>query len=101
MEKVDEYDPDAKLPKAGTRWIWEIDKPHARELLEVVDVFWNGEQWWVRTKRLGARIRVLGFDREPEGGYLNELGRFWQAVTPVGGPITQRVYEQKQPAVTT
>lgn len=84
MSRVNSYDPDALLPKVGTRWVWEIDDPGARELIEVTEVNWNGEEWWVKTKSLlvGDTIpRSLGGRSE----FLNDIGRFWEAVTPVGG----------------
>lgn len=89
MRRVNSYDPNARLPKVGTWWVWEIDAPHARSLIKVVRVDWNGEEWWVFTTR-GA---------DP-GDYFdmplaNDLGRFWEAVTPVGGPITSRVSERR------
>lgn len=78
---VSSYDENAPRPKVGTRWVWEIDNPGARELIEVTEVMWNGEEWWVRTKPLlgGPPLNVMG-NPEP----LNDLGRFWEAVTPVG-----------------
>lgn len=80
MAWIDSYDENAPLPKVGTRWVWEIDKPHARCLIEVTEVKWNGEEWWVRTKALLP-------DSFPAtaGEPLNDLSRFWEAVTPVGG----------------
>lgn len=73
------------LPKVGTRWIWEIDSPHARTLVEVDDVKWNGEEWWVYLRRLATDVPIA--EREPDetGVYPNELDRFWEACTPVGG----------------
>lgn len=97
MTKLEAYDPKAKLPKVGTRWVWEIDQAHARALIEVTEVIWNGEEWWVRSKSMGGESwpeSLLPKPGEPEGGYLNDLDRFWQAATPIGGPITARVYEQ-------
>jgi hypothetical protein len=85
-KRIDSYDPNAKLPKAGTHWVWELDKPHACELIKVTEVFWNGEEWWVRTKGLMrdvAHLAHAAFLTSPES--LNDLSRFWEAVTPVGG----------------
>lgn len=81
-KRISSYDPDALLPKVGTRWVWEIEKPHARELIEVTEVLWNGEEWWVRSKNLLTDVALMGNTR-PES--LNDLSRFWEAVTPVGG----------------
>ncbi len=36
-----------RLPRAGDLWWWEPEEPHARRLLAVTDVRWNGEEWWV------------------------------------------------------
>jgi hypothetical protein len=75
---VSSYDPKAPLPGVGSIYVWELDLPHACELIKVTEVFWNGEEWWVRTERLHAPA-VFG---DPTS-HLNELGRFWEAVTPV------------------
>lgn len=87
MKHVNSYDEDAPLPGIGSVWVWELDSPYARALLEVVDVFWNGEEWWVRTKTLLPKVELLGED-EPTN--LNDVGRFWEAVTPVRQTRTQR-----------
>jgi hypothetical protein len=83
-KRIDSYDPDALLPKVGTRWVWEIEKPHARELIEVTEVFWNGEEWWVRSKNLLRDSVQLGSSQNLNET-VNDLSRFWEAVTPVGG----------------
>lgn len=57
--------------------MWEIDKDHARELVEVRVVRFNGEEWWVTTRALS----------DPGGFGFNDLDRFWEAVTPIGGRI--------------
>lgn len=86
---VNSCDPDAPTPKVGSRWVWEIDLPHARALLEVTDVFWNGEEWWIETKSL------LSSDVFPTKEFVyNELGRFWEAVTPVGGTVGSMIDRQ-------
>jgi hypothetical protein len=77
---VNSYDIDAPLPKLGTRWVWEIDSPAAREIVEVVDVFWNGEEWWVRTKTLLRNETYPSTGRETE---VNDVERFWEACSPV------------------
>ena len=90
MNHVSNYDPNAPLPKTGTRWIWEIDSPHARTLSEVVEAKWNGEQWWVYLRRLrtdvpiGERAEDVHEDAKV---YPNEISRFWEAATPVGGRV--------------
>lgn len=84
---ISSYEPNAPLPKIGSRWVWEIDQPGARALIEVTDVFWNGEEWWVRTRNL--------FDSLPDSlreDALNDLSRFWEACVPVGnskGKLTE------------
>lgn len=83
---VNSYDVDAPLPSIGTRWVWEIDTPAARALTEVIAVKWNGEEWWVETKTLLP-------DSFPatRATHLNDLGRFWEAVTVVGGALAGRI----------
>lgn len=86
--------PTLRLPHNGSRWVWEIDKEHARALLEVKEVRFNGERWWVTTYPLS----------EPDNLGLNDLDRFWEAVTPIGGrvedlsnPISQEQYKGSSP----
>jgi len=88
---VSSYDEDAPRPEVGSRWIWMPKEPRAREAVEVVDVIWNGEEWWVRTKRIPdpaplsvtddpwPTLRPPLFVERPEGT-LNDLGLFWQCV---------------------
>ena len=78
--RIDSYDRSAPTPPAGSRWVWEIDKPHARELIEVIEAQWNGEEWWVRTRTLLPNLTY-----PPSGDeHWNDLSRFAEAVTPVG-----------------
>lgn len=77
------------LPRAGSVYVWELAAPHACELIKVTEVIWNGEEWWVRTERLHERLanttypdHLLSAVGQP-GEALNDLGRFWEAVTPV------------------
>lgn len=79
---VSSYEHDAPLPVVGTRWVWEPDLPHARELVEVLDVTWNGEEWWVRVKGSGG----LAYPPSP-----NDLARFWEAVVPPDGAGRQAI----------
>jgi hypothetical protein len=53
------------IPKVNSRWIWEPDKPHARTKITVVEVKWNGEEWWVYT-----------YSDKYGKAYWNELSRF-------------------------
>jgi len=82
---VNSYDANAPLPAVGTRWVWEIDQPAARALIEVKAVRWNGEEWWVETEALMP-------DSYPSSGgrAYNDVGRFWEAVTVVGEVIVLR-----------
>lgn len=94
-KRISSYDRDALLPKVGTRWVWEIEKPHARELIEVTEVFWNGEEWWVRTRDVLRDVAIM--QALPGGGeHPNDLSRFWEAVTPVGGG-THGLTERRTP----
>lgn len=86
---VNSYDQDAPRPKAGSRWVWEPDKPHARALIEVVESMWNGEEWWVRTRTLLPRTEVMPGTEEPTN--LNDIGRFFEACVPVLPKITGRI----------
>lgn len=67
------YDRDAKTPEVGSRWTWASDQPNypfgAREDVEVIEVTWNGEEWWVKT-------------RGPRGEFFTDLDVFWECVTP-------------------
>jgi len=90
-KRVSSYDPDAPLPGTGSVWVWELDLPHACELIKVTEVFWNGEEWWVRTVRLHdplANSTYPPFAKPSE--HLNDLSRFWEAVTPVRETRTPR-----------
>lgn len=88
MRHVNSYDERASLPGLDSIWVWELDQPHARELIQVVDVFWNGEEWCVRTKTLLPHREP--FPGDPEPTYLNDVSRFWEAVTPVRQTRTPR-----------
>jgi hypothetical protein len=68
---VSGYRRGAPRPKIGTQWIWEPNKPHAYAHVEVVEVKWNGEEWWIG-------LRDLGGDR-----YWNDLDRFWEACVAI------------------
>lgn len=75
--KIDSYDPKAPTPKVGTRWVWEINSPENRCMLSVIEVFWNGEEWMVRTQTLLPA-------REPGNiVHLNDISRFFEACVPV------------------
>ncbi len=90
MKRVSSYDRRAPLPGIGSIWVWELDVPHACELIKVVEVFWNGEEWWVRTERLHKPLVNLWYPDNPSAVQLNDIGRFWEAVTPVRQTRTPR-----------
>ncbi len=69
------YNREAVRPLAGTLWAWEPRKPHAAALVEVTEVRWNGEEWWVRARILAGSVAAGLAGRE----YLNDLDRFWEA----------------------
>jgi hypothetical protein len=76
-----------RTPKIASKWIWRIDSPHARTLVEVVDVRHNGEEWWVYLRKLltDVAIDVEMPDVPASGVYPILLGWFWESATPVGG----------------
>jgi hypothetical protein len=88
-KRVNSYDPNARLPGVGGIYVWELDQPHACELIKVTEVFWNGEEWWVRTVRLHDPLEGSHF-ADPRSEHLNDVGRFWEAVTPVRETRTSR-----------
>lgn len=81
--KAEAYDAEATIPRVGSRWVWEIDLPSARSLVEVIEVLWNGEEWFVRVKALLP-------DEPYRDARWVDVGRFWEAVTLVGGKLTGR-----------
>lgn len=69
---VNTYDPDAPVPAVGSKWLWASDQqPYpfgARERdVTVVEVKWNGEEWWVRTTG-------------PSGEHWTDANVFWEGV---------------------
>jgi hypothetical protein len=89
--RVSSYNPNARLPGVGSIWVWELDQPHACQLIKVTEVFWNGEEWWVRTELLHHRPLINSFyPRAADIEHLNDLSRFWEAVTPVRQTRTPR-----------
>lgn len=73
---MNSYDPAAETPSLGSRWLWEIDSPDARCLVEVTEVSWNGEEWFIKT-------RVPAGPGSPAVECWNDLDRFREATTPV------------------
>src|SRR5690349_17720254 len=98
MVYVSSYEPNARVPKIGSRWVWEIDKPHARELIEVTKVIWDGEEWWVQTKSLLGHGRC-GLPSLDPADPLNDLSRFWEAAEPVGN-TSAKLSERGNPTAT-
>jgi len=100
MKDVDSSDFNAPLPGIGGVYVWRLDTPYACELLQVVKVEWNGEEWWVTTKRLHDSLRNTSYPNVDQASQLNELGRFWEAVTPVRetrGSLPRPAHVQDRP----
>jgi hypothetical protein len=86
--RVDSYEPRAVRPVVGTIWVWEHES--APELIKVTAVRWNGEEWFVGTKKLGGVAipswRPWLADTTES---WNDLSRFWEAchyVAKTAGP---------------
>src|SRR4051794_5791781 len=59
--KVDSYSTSAQVPEVGSVWVWELGAAHARCLVRVVEVRWNGEEWWVKTEALAPEpLQTIG-----------------------------------------
>lgn len=89
MTRISSYDENAYLPKLGSMWVWEIEKPNARALIEVVEVKWNGEEWWVATRTLLGRGAFTSWPDLPSLDW-NDLTRFWESTQPVGAIQRER-----------
>ena len=93
-KRVNSYDRDAPTPAIGSRWVWELGKPHAQETITVTDVHWNGEEWWVETvaddrpRRGPVTGRTFGVVAGKP--YWNDLGRFWEAVSLIPSASANR-----------
>ena len=85
---ISSYDANAPRPKIGSRWVWEPDLPYAIAVIEVVEVIWNGEEWWVKTKDLLGNNAYPPTGRETE---LNDLSRFFEACRPILPKLTGRI----------
>lgn len=91
---VSSYDHEAPVPEKGSVWMWEPAKPHARQRLEVTEVKWNGEEWWIKSKNLPTKPLkrqsadwLICAQRGPWASRVgdeswNDLSRFWQATRP-------------------
>lgn len=87
MKRVSSYDRGAPRPKIGSYWQWSKGKGDRTRIIEVK---WNGEEWWVRTEKL-----------DPDNGSIaspwttprwNDLTVFWEQVVPWTPP-----WEREQP----
>jgi hypothetical protein len=67
------YEPRADVPAVGSTWTWEPLNAHACEDVTVINVRWNGEEWWVETS-------------SRQGSQWNDLSRFWEACVPSPDP---------------
>ncbi len=73
-DRVNSYDKNARVPVLNTLWVWEPRNADACALVRVVEVMWNGEEWWVRAER---------WPQQDGGSSLNDAGRFAEAARPV------------------
>lgn len=73
------YIPDRPPIEQGDVYTWEANSAHARCVVQVIEVFYNGEEWWVLTETLEPT--VAGDDLEGQQCW-NDAGRFLQAATP-------------------
>lgn len=72
-------------------------------LIKVVSCRFNGEEWWVTTRTLPMAPTPMLSALTLAEDHHNELDRFWEAATPVGGriedlsnPISQEQYDGKR-----
>lgn len=82
-----EFPETIRVPKPGSHWVWGLDKPHARALVQVVNVRWNGEEWLVETRSLlPVPVRRPAEIEEAFGERLdwNDLDWFLEMSRPVG-----------------
>lgn len=68
--RIDSFDPRAPTPEIGSRWSWLRGKPEDT-VVEVVQVRWTGEAWWVKIQDLYDQWAC----------YWVDLSRFWDLVT--------------------
>ncbi len=69
-----------QVPAIGTRWVWELGIPTSCEIIEVIAVKWNGEEWWIRTRSLLPN-RSFPY---PKDKLWNSLDRFKEACQQIG-----------------
>lgn len=88
--RVSSYDKHAPTPEVGSRWVW--DAKRSGETVEVTEVKWNGEEWWVRTQLVhqapslsvtSRGWKIANFPAEPIGSeHWNDLGLFYESCKP-------------------
>lgn len=78
-QTIDAYAETARRPRPGTLWVWEPTLPHARAVLKVLEVKWNGEEWWVKTETLTPHKDTFGYHGLDPNVAWNDLSRFWEA----------------------
>jgi excisionase family DNA binding protein len=66
------------LARPGEVWHWQPALPHASELVTVLRCWWNGEEWWVKTRS--------GDGQE----HLNELSNFLRSAVVVTNEKDER-----------
>lgn len=83
-----------RLPHEGSRWVWEIDDADQRNIIEVKEVRFNGEEWDVTTLTLpDAPIRSSLPQLDPPIEERHNLDRFWWHVTPIDGKLEDLSHE--------
>lgn len=61
------------LPSLGSYWVWEPEKTHARELLEVFNIRWTGENFWIEARGIvSLKTHAIPFDRWTEATVLDD-----------------------------
>jgi hypothetical protein len=83
-----------KQPEIGSRWIWEADKPWAREHVVVTNVYFAYGKWMVITNRADKGFFSTGLKE-----CSNTLSRFWEAVTPKQGFVPTDSEEFGKPEI--
>lgn len=61
------------LPTIGSVWVWEPEKPHAREIVTVVDVSFNGDEWWVSSRNADDVLARNSLDRWVEATVFHAM----------------------------
>ena len=61
------------VPAVGSVWCWEPLKPWAVEVVQVMDVRWNGDEWWITSRSVTSGEE-----------YPNSLSRWVEATVLLG-----------------